>query len=292
MIEEAKRTLHETWGTTAAAQKWVEHFAPSGVNDDELIAWFAELLRLGASPGAEIARLQMILEIDVRPALATIRVPALVVQRVGDRDATLPQGRYLAEHIPGAQMVELPGDDHMPTLGDMDAVIDAIRSFVETTGPRPELREAATFLSTVVVVDAGEAGAPHLSAAMASAVAQFHGQVLSDGSARAVAAFDGPARAIRFADAMVAALGRAGFGARCGLQTGEVAVDGGRVSGSAVDVARALAQAGRDDQIVATAIVRDLVGGSGIRFEPVSAAQSARVGGASPILLVDRASLR
>ena len=116
-IEEQASTLFARWGTVDLARETVRHFAPSAENDDAFVTWLAEYMRLGASPGADIALDRMNLEVDVRSILPAIRVPTLVVNRVGDRDAKIGEARYLAERIPGATLVELPGDDHFPSVG-------------------------------------------------------------------------------------------------------------------------------------------------------------------------------
>src|SRR5262245_31650384 len=136
------------WGPTEAEQelffdeirkRWggpvgLEARAPSVANDPAFRDWWAAYLRRGASPGAALALTKMNTEIDIRHVLPTIRVPTLVIHRTGDLVFNVEEGRYLAEIVPGALFAELPGVDHLPFVGDQDAIIDAIEEFL--TGMR------------------------------------------------------------------------------------------------------------------------------------------------------------
>jgi pimeloyl-ACP methyl ester carboxylesterase len=117
-----------TWGHDASAD--VTAMAPSMVEDAAFITWFTRYLRASASPGAAVALSRMNHSIDVRSALPHLAMPTLVAYRVGDVSAR-DEGRYLAAHIPGATLIELPGCDHLPWVGDQDALLDAVRAFLE-----------------------------------------------------------------------------------------------------------------------------------------------------------------
>ncbi len=132
------------WGPTAEerdqfcqmiVKEWggpvgIDERAPSRALDPEFRAWWAAYLRMGSSPGAAVALTRMNAEVDIRDVLPTIRVPALIIHRTGDRLLKVEEGRYLASRIPGATMVELPGDDHLPFVGDQLAVLSAIDQFL------------------------------------------------------------------------------------------------------------------------------------------------------------------
>ena len=120
--------LLQTWGTVQSDQ--VARFAPSMANDHAFIEWFARFCRSSASPGAAVALSRMNRSIDIRPLLGQLHVPTLVMNRTGDRVNSVEVARYLAAAIPGADLAELPGDDHVPWLGDQDAVIEAMRVFL------------------------------------------------------------------------------------------------------------------------------------------------------------------
>jgi pimeloyl-ACP methyl ester carboxylesterase len=128
-IEERDRfcqTIIRQWGGPVG----IDERAPSRALDPEFRSWWSAYLRMGASPGAAVALTRMNAEVDIRDVLPKIRVPALVIHRTGDRCLKIEEGRYLAEHIPGATMVELPGDDHLPFVGDQVAMLSAIDQFL------------------------------------------------------------------------------------------------------------------------------------------------------------------
>ncbi len=130
VIEALAERIHETWGSTESVAEALAWMAPSVMPDDDVRRWVATLLKLGASPGAEIARRRMNLTLDIRHLLPTIHVPTLVVHRTGDLIAPVAAARYVAAQIPGARFVEQPGDDHIPWFGDADAVLEVIESFL------------------------------------------------------------------------------------------------------------------------------------------------------------------
>ena len=120
------QTIIDEWGGPVG----IDERAPSRALDPAFRDWWAAYLRMGASPGAAVALTRMNAEIDIRDVLPSIRVPTLVLHRTGDRCLKIEEGRYLAEHIPGATFVELPGDDHLPFVGDQDAMLSAIDQFL------------------------------------------------------------------------------------------------------------------------------------------------------------------
>ena len=120
------QTIIEQWGGPVG----IEERAPSRALDPEFRNWWAAYLRMGASPGAAVALTRMNAAVDIRAVLPKIRVPALVIHRTGDQCLKIEEGRYLAEHIPGAELVELPGDDHLPFVGDQLAILSAIDQFL------------------------------------------------------------------------------------------------------------------------------------------------------------------
>ena len=133
-LRREEQTLLETWGRDASAM--AARFAPSMAGDRRFVEWFAGYSRASASPGAVITLRRMNRLIDLRDVLPAIATPTLVLHRVGDLDVSIEEGRYLAEHIPGARLIELPGQDHLPWVGDQDAVVAAVRAFItEQMGP-------------------------------------------------------------------------------------------------------------------------------------------------------------
>ena len=284
-IDERASTLFARWGTVDLARETVRHFAPSAENDDAFVTWLAEYMRLAASPGAEIARARMNLEVDVRSILPAIRVPTLVVNRVGDRDAKIGEARYLAERIPGATLVELPGDDHFPSVGDQESFFAAIEPFIASLGDRAtENPDQESVLATVVCLSVAGRDLDPNDEGVSRELRHFRGRLMTAAGGRTVAVFDGPARAIRFANAVA--------GSGCGgIQTGEVLLDDTAVGGMPVEVVTRLADVATPGQLLATGTVRDLVAGSGILF--LDAPDEQATGGADGprVLIIDRTSL-
>ena len=239
---------------------------------------FATFARMAASPGAALALLRMNYQIDVRSILPAIRVPTLILHRVGDQRVGVGGARYMAERIPGAKYVELPGADHSWDAGDQDAVIDEMAEFLTGARRAPEPdRILATVLFTDIV------GSTELAAAIGdrrwrelldahhTAVRQelvrFRGHEVHTTGDGFLATFDGPARAIRCAGAIVQAVRRLGLDIRTGLHTGEIELMGDDIGGIAVHTgARVVAEAGPGEVLVSST-VKDLVAGSGIAFE-------------------------
>ncbi|MBI4591128.1 MAG: adenylate/guanylate cyclase domain-containing protein [Candidatus Rokubacteria bacterium] len=273
-FERRLKAVEQTWGMGAD----LTMFAPSLVNDDSYRKWWATYERAAASPGAVMAVLQMNWGIDARPVLPAIRVPTLVLHRTGDRVVKVEQGRLIAERIPGAKYVELPGDDHVPSAGDADTLLDEIEEFLTGVrhGPEPD-RVLATVLFTDIVgatERAAELGdrrwreliARH-HALVRKQLERYHGREIDTAGDGFLAAFDGPARAIRCAGAIGDAVGPLGIRIRAGLHTGECEVIGGKLGGIAVHIGARVAALAAPDEVLVSSTVKDLVAGSGLRFQ-------------------------
>ena len=249
---------------------------PSIANNDEARRTFARYFRLAASPGAALTVLRLQTQIDVRHVLPAIHVPALVMHRSGDRVTRVEQGRYLAEHIPGAKFVELAGDDHMPAVGNGDAIIDEIGEFL--TGVRPvEIdRVLATILFTDIVGSTERALAlrdrrwrellEQYYATVRRELARFRGREIDRAGDGLFAAFDGPARAIRCACRIRDEVRSLGLEVRSGLHAGECEVLGDKIGGIAVHIGARVAAAAEPGEVLVSNTVKDLVAGSGIAF--------------------------
>ncbi|HEX6283548.1 MAG TPA: alpha/beta fold hydrolase, partial [Pyrinomonadaceae bacterium] len=236
------RDAEYPWGPTAEQrerffdvmrQQWggpvgIDERAPSEANDPRFRDWWATYLRMGASPGAAVALTKMNAEIDVRNVLPSIRVPALVIHRRDDQCLRVEEGRFVAERIPGAKFVELPGNDHLPFVGDQDAILDEMEEFL--TGVRHTL-EPDTVLATVLFthitnvderVKRGnwEELLRRLRAHITKEIEWFRGREINMVGNRPVAIFDGPARAVRCAMAITEYASRLGVETRAGLHTG------------------------------------------------------------------------
>jgi class 3 adenylate cyclase/pimeloyl-ACP methyl ester carboxylesterase len=253
--------------------------APSVADDLRIQNWWAQWERLSASPGVAARLLEVAFEIDIRAILPAIRVPALVIHRSGDRFAPVDHGRYLAQHIPGARYVELEGLDHPHFIGDSDAVIDEVESFL--TGHRAE-GPAERVLATVLFTDI--AGSTEHAARLGDRrwrdlieahhrlirreLDRFHGREVNTAGDGFLATFDGPARAVRCAQAICEGVRRLGLEVRAGVHTGEIEVGlGDNVGGIAVHIGARIAALAEGGQVLTSRTVRDLVAGSGLGFE-------------------------
>ena len=260
--------MREQWGGPVG----VEERAPSVANDPKFRDWWATYLRMGASPGAAVALTQMNAEIDVRRVLPTIRVPSLVIHRTGDLLLNIDEGRFVADCIPGSKFVELPGDDHLPFVGDQDAILDEVEEFL--TGVRHSL-EPDTVLATVLftrIVSAKDNRnwdnlLRRLRIQIGKEINWFRGREIDMVGDRPLAIFDGPARAIRCAMAIVEYASRLGVEMRAGLHTGECEIVDGKVQGMATQVGACVANEAQSGEVLVSRTVKDLVAGSGIAFE-------------------------
>lgn len=287
--------MREQWGGPVG----LEERAPSVADDPQFRQWWATYLRMGASPGAALALTQMNAEIDVRHVLPSIRVPTLVIHRSEDQCLKVEEGRYVAERIPGARYVELPGRDHLPFVGDQDAILDEVEEFL--TGVRHPLepdRVLATVLFTQIVGSKEhaqrlgdrpwEALIDRLHAHVRKEIEWFRGRdidVIGDGP---LAIFDGPARAIRCASAISEYASRLGVNMRVGLHTGECDMVDGKVGGIAAEIGAQVAKKAAPDEVLVSSTVKDLVAGSGIRFEERGAHRLVGVPGEWRLFAVDR----
>jgi class 3 adenylate cyclase len=266
-------SIERNWG----GEMDISELAPSA--DDAFKRRAVAYLRRSASPGAAVALLRMNSQIDVREALPTISVPTLVLQRVGDRDVNVEEGRWIAGQIPGAKYVELPGDEHLIWAGDVDSVVDEVEEFLTGTRPVPEPdRVLATVLFTDLVGSterATELGdrrwvdvLEQHHAVVRRELERFRGREVDTAGDGFLATFDGPARAIRCACAIAQAVGELGLQVRAGVHTGECELLGGdKVAGVAVHTGARVAAAAQPGEVLASQTVKDLVAGSGIEFE-------------------------
>jgi DNA-binding SARP family transcriptional activator/pimeloyl-ACP methyl ester carboxylesterase len=266
--------------------EWLGRIAPGLPGDDERAAWYRGYLMRGASPAAARALRLMNQEIDVRHVLPAVRAPTLVLFR-GD-EWYADGSRYLGSHVAGATVVELPGDDHLPWEGDSDRLLDEIERFLEAGDGQAGTDRGvlATILSVGLARRAAEEALPgpgelpdELLEPVRRSLARFRGREVGRSGSAVLAAFDGPARAIRCAVAIVDAARSLGIDARAGLHTGEVELDRAPVRGLAVDVAGEIAATGEHGEVLVSHTVKDLVAGSGIEFDPRGRLEAADLAG-------------
>jgi class 3 adenylate cyclase len=217
-------------------------------------------------------------DVDIRLVLPAIRVPTLVLHRTGDRDSNVEEGRWIASRIPGARFVELPGDDHLPWVGDADGLIDEVERFLTGAAPAPDVdRVLATVLFTDIVGSterAAELGDRRWAELVEShhalvrrELVRFRGREVDTAGDGFLASFDGPARAVRCALAVRDGVRGLGLEIRAGLHTGECEVVGDGLRGIAVHTGARVAARASGGEVLVSRTVTDLVSGSGLRFE-------------------------
>lgn len=245
--------------------------------DQDMARWWGERARAAASPGAARALIQMNSAVDVRTILPAIRVPTLVMHRRDDRDSRFEEGRYIADHIPGAKFVALEGRDHFVSV-DPDQILDPVEEFV--TGHKPAAA-AETRLATILFVDIVDS--TRAAAAMGDAewgrmldrfmgagtalVGEQNGRLVKSTGDGFIAVFDGPARAIRCALAVRAVGQEQGLSLRAGIHAAEIEERDGDISGIGVHVAARIGALAAPGEVWVSRTVRDLVSGSGLLLE-------------------------
>lgn len=256
-----------------------ELFAPSVVSDESTRRLIGTYERMAASPGMAKALILAANEIDVRDVLPSIRVPTLVLHRRDELVSPVAAARYMARAIPGARLVELPGSDHAPWVGDREALVNEIEEFL--TGAR-HVHEADRILATVVFTDivASTEQAATLGdarwrevleshdAISRAEVERFRGRVVKSLGDGMLATFEGPARAIRCAEAIRDRVAdELDIQVRAGVHTGECEAMRDDLGGMAVHIGSRVASQARPGEVLVSSTVKDLVVGSGLQFQ-------------------------
>ncbi|UCE50831.1 MAG: alpha/beta hydrolase [Desulfobacterales bacterium] len=262
----------EEWGTGSL----VDGFVPSAATDPSFREWWGRCERLSMTPGAAVETMQVNYEIDVRDILPSVRVPTLVIRNDGDILTPREVTRYLADQIPNARYVELPGSDHFDWREE-DGVTHEIQEFLtgERSAPETE-RILATILLTDIVrstdraTELGDHRWRELldrhDALIERLLGEFRGRLVDKTGDGVLARFDGPGRAIRCATMITESVREIGLEVRAGLHTGEVEVRGDRLAGIAVHIASRVSSLARPNEVLVSSTVKDLVAGSGICF--------------------------
>jgi class 3 adenylate cyclase/pimeloyl-ACP methyl ester carboxylesterase len=281
--EEARRDdeeIERSWGTPEDAMATAQELAPSASADEQQA--LATMIRQSASPGAALALNRMNHEIDVRNVLPVIRVPTLVLNREAEHPFTRQGSAYLAQHIPGARHLELPGADHAIFAGGWESYAQALEKFLQEAWSdeaiaEPETdRVLATILFTDIVgstakaVELGDARWRELleshHAVVRRLLVRHRGTELDTAGDGFFASFDGPARAIRCASAITESVRDLGLEVRAGLHTGECERTNNKIGGIAVHIGARVAAQADAGEVVVSSTVKDLVAGSGIAF--------------------------
>jgi class 3 adenylate cyclase len=271
---------------------------PSG--DAAFKVWWARFERLGASPGAWRELQEVLGATDIRAVLPHVRASTLVLHRRGDRVLKIGQSRAIADAIPDAKFVELDGDDHIPFLGDADAIVDEVEEFLTgaRSAPEPD-RVLATVMfsdlvaSTARAAELGDAPWRDLlvqhQRVVRHELSRHRGREIKTTGDGFLATFDGPARAIRCAHAISEETSkRLGIEVRCGLHTGEIEIVGDDIAGIAVHIAARVAALAGPREVLVSRTVTDLVAGSGIEFRDAGEHELKGVPGRWPLFSAGR----
>jgi class 3 adenylate cyclase len=266
--------LDREWGRGT----FLPHVAPSMVGDAAFETWWSRFERFSSSPGNAVAYARSHIQDDVREVLSAVSVPTLVIQRAGDIYRDAGQGQYIADHIPGAIYKEVPGRDHLPYVGDQDALLDEVEEFL--TGVRSS-EVSNRVLSTVLFTDIADS--TKMAASMGDSrwhvlindhieeatvlISKHRGRLVDTAGDGLFAMFDGPARAVRCAIAIRDSAVPSGLRIRAGLHTGEVEVSNDNVAGLGVHIGARISAIAQPEEILVSRTLKDLVAGSGIEFE-------------------------
>ena len=272
-LDYLKDSLNANWGRRSLTQ----FFAPSRVADERFRAWFTRAQRVDMGPDEVAAIVQAAYERDVRELLPFVSCPTLVLHREGDRYILLGAGRYLAEHIPDAKFVVLPGDDHIVYVGDTDALVDEIEDFLTgvRSGSEGEVVLAAVLFTDIVASTEHQARvgrrewsrlADRHDVMVRAALARYQGHEVKTTGDGFLATFDTTGRALRCAAEVVAGAKDIGLDLRAGVHTGEVEVRGDDLGGLAVTIAKRVCDLAGPGHVLVSETVRGHMVGAGIEF--------------------------
>jgi pimeloyl-ACP methyl ester carboxylesterase len=271
--------IERGWGTGRFERGFLEEIAPSMIGDEDFLNWTTTYFRQSASPGAAMALNRMWYAIDIRDVISAVSVPTLILNRTSAILNPVEESRYLAERMPAAEYVELPGADHLPWVGDQDALLEHVERFVSSTRDvEAELdRVLATVLftdivdSTAMAVESGDAAWKALAerhhGIVRALLARYRGVEVDTAGDGFFATFDGPARAVRCARGIVQTVKPLGIEVRAGVHTGEVESINGKAGGVAVVIGARVGAIATASEVWASSTVKDLTAGSGLMFE-------------------------
>ena len=268
--------FERAWGRDVPSD--LEPMAPSRKHDAVFRKWYAQFCRLAASPSAIRELVRVITMHDMRGLLPAVRVPTLVLNRVGDAVCRVENARFMAEHIPNARLVELAGEDSLIYAGDSDTVIDEVQEFLTGVRDSPNIDRALVSVLFTDIVGSTERASSLgdrrwrelLDAhdrAIDRQLERFRGHKVDSAGDGMLATFDGPARAVHCAQACISAVRAIKLDIRAGVHTGEVELRGGHIGGIAVHIGARVASLAAPSEVLVTRTVTDLVAGSGIQFE-------------------------
>ena len=268
----------ERFATQEYQDEGLAEYGPSLVDDDAARRWWASYWRGCVTPSGAAALMRLTADTDVRGVLPSIHVPTLVLQRSGDRVVPVDEAKDMAHRIPGAKYVELAGDDHCPWFGDQQAVLAEIDQFL--TAVADEEADLDRVLATVMFTDI--VGSTEKAASLGdrqwarlverhhalvrSLIVRYRGTEVDTAGDGFFAYFDGPARAVKCAQAVVEGVQPLGIQVRAGVHTGECETIDGKMGGLAVVIGARIGSKAGPSEVLASQTVKDLTAGSGLAF--------------------------
>ena len=273
LVESGLELILPNWGDGSI----IEVSSPSQADNVEERAFYGRLERSTASPGMLTALSQMFLDLDIRDVVPSVHAPALILHRTRDRLVNVRHGRWLAEHMPNARIVEFDGDDHTFWYQSAEEWLGEVQEFLTGARTAPDLeRTLATVLFTDIVDSTRAAAAlgdqrwrellERHQRGVREALGRFNGREVKSTGDGFLATFDGPARAIHCASAILQSSEASGIRVRAGLHTGECEVMGDDIGGIAVHIAARVSAHAEPRELLVSRTVKDLVAGSGIQF--------------------------
>jgi class 3 adenylate cyclase len=273
LLEAGVELIAPHWGEGAM----IDVGAPSVADDPDTRAFYARLERASASPGMIGQLAQMFFDIDVRDVVPSVHTPTLVLHRRHDRLVNVRNGRWLAEHLPNARLVEIPGDDHILWYEHPELTLDEIQEFLTGVRYEPEPERALATVVFTDIVDSTRTAAEfgdrrwrevleRHQGTVRAALGNFGGREVKSTGDGFLATFDGPARAIHCARAILDSSEELGIRVRAGVHTGECEVMGDDIGGIAVHIAARVSALAEPREVLVSRTVKDLVAGSGIEF--------------------------
>jgi pimeloyl-ACP methyl ester carboxylesterase len=288
------KTVDYPWGATEAQYQsfiddiqcnWggpvgMEIRVPSRINDLQFKKWWAKFLRMGASPATAAAITRMNIDIDVRDILPLIKVPTLIIHARGDQAIELGHGEYLAENIPNSTFVVVDTSDHLPWVGAATEILEAVEEFVTGIKTHSSTQRVLSTLMFTDIVDSTRIAQSlgdkkwrdlleNHDTIVRHELSIYRGKEIDTAGDSFFASFDGPARALRCAQAVIQSLLVSGVSVRIGIHTGECELRGNTLAGIAVHITSRIADLAGPQQILVSRTVKDLVAGSGIEFADI-----------------------
>jgi pimeloyl-ACP methyl ester carboxylesterase/class 3 adenylate cyclase len=307
--EEALRELEhwpwESWGSTEWADEYIRFFAPTMARDPTVRRWFQRWVRLGGTPGSHYALARMNLDMDVRSILPSVSVPTLVLHVEHEKAFDVRSAQYMAQHIPGSELVVIPGESHAWFAECAEPIADEVERFLTGIWERDEWNEVETerVLATVLFTDivgstakAAELGDRQWRDVLSEhhrrvrrQLARFRGVEIDTSGDGFFARFDGPARAIRCARAITETVRELELDVRSGIHSGECELLDGKVGGIAIHIGARVAAEAEPGEVRVSQTVKDLVAGSGITFRDCGSAELKGVPGEWRLFAVESA---